>query len=160
VAGLARCHARDGYPVRWPADPAGWLRGLDTMAAWVATDATGVVGHAVLRPVTDDRPEAPAWTAATGRRADGLGLVARLFVDPAARGGGHGRRLLDAAVDEARRRSLWPVLDVMAVNTAATAVYEHLGWRRVASRDFEFPDGLRLPMHCYVAPPPPEPDRR
>lgn len=62
-----------------------------------------------------------------------------LWVDPAHRGAGHGRRLLAAAEAEARRRGC----DHARVNTfsfQAAGFYERCGWRRVLTLD-DFPRG-------------------
>jgi GNAT superfamily N-acetyltransferase len=62
-----------------------------------------------------------------------------LWVDPAHRGAGQGRRLLAAAVAEARRRGC----DHGRVNTfsfQAAGFYERCGWRRVLTLD-DFPRG-------------------
>jgi GNAT superfamily N-acetyltransferase len=62
-----------------------------------------------------------------------------LWVDPAHRGAGHGRRLLAAAEAEARRRGC----EHARVNTfsfQAVGFYEGCGWRRVLTLD-DFPRG-------------------
>jgi GNAT superfamily N-acetyltransferase len=154
IAGLAETHAADRYPMVWPDDPAGWLQPTSTLAAWVAaagdTEAT-IAGHVVLRHAIG-HVDAPAFAAATGLAEADHGLIARLWVTPTWQGRGLGRRLLGAAVDEARHRGLHPVLDVMAESTAAIALYESLGWTNVGSRPFTFSDGTVWPMHYYVAP--------
>jgi ribosomal protein S18 acetylase RimI-like enzyme len=65
-----------------------------------------------------------------------------LFVDPAARRGGVGRRLMQAAADEARRRGAMSlVLSTAKTNLGAQRLYESLGW--VRDEDF-FEYNLRL----------------
>lgn len=65
-----------------------------------------------------------------------------LFVDPAARQRGVGRRLMEAAADEARRRgAVSLVLSTARTNHPAQRLYESLGW----VRDEEFDEyNLRL----------------
>jgi ribosomal protein S18 acetylase RimI-like enzyme len=65
-----------------------------------------------------------------------------LFVDPAARRGGVGRRLMQAAADEARSRGACSlVLSTAKTNLGAQRLYESLGW--VRDEDF-FEYNLRL----------------
>ena len=65
-----------------------------------------------------------------------------LFVDPAARQQGVGRRLMEAAADEARRRGAVSLaLSTAKTNHPAQRLYESLGW----VRDTEFYEyNLRL----------------
>lgn len=54
-----------------------------------------------------------------------------LFVDPAARRGGVGRRLMEAAAQEARcRGAVSLVLSTARTNRSAQRLYESLGWVR------------------------------
>ena len=69
-------------------------------------------------------------------------LLYDLFVDPAARRHGVGRRLMEAAADEARRRGAVSLaLSTAKTNHPAQRLYESLGW----VRDEEFYEyNLRL----------------
>jgi ribosomal protein S18 acetylase RimI-like enzyme len=59
-------------------------------------------------------------------------LMDGLFVAPEARGKGVGTALLDAIVDEARRRGFDQVrLDVVDTNPRAKALYRHVGFKEV-----------------------------
>ncbi|HEV8035281.1 GNAT family N-acetyltransferase [Yoonia sp.] len=59
-------------------------------------------------------------------------LMDGLFVAPEARGRGVGTALLDAIVDEARRRGFDQVrLDVVDTNPRAKALYRHVGFKEV-----------------------------
>jgi GNAT superfamily N-acetyltransferase len=145
VALLAAVHAGDGYPANWPRDPARWLTPDELLGAWVAARSGELLGHVCLCRA-EPGPSADVWSASTGRPAGGLGVVSRLCVSPAARREGLGRRLLQAACEEARRRGLHPVLELLEVpgrDGAAAALYERLGWRRAGAIP-----GLRH----YVAP--------
>jgi ribosomal protein S18 acetylase RimI-like enzyme len=64
-------------------------------------------------------------------RAARVFVLYDLFVDPAARQRGVGRRLMEAAVEEARRRGAASlVLSTAKTNHRAQRLYESLGWVR------------------------------
>lgn len=153
VALLADVHAASGYPLLWPADPTKWLTSDNLLAAWVAVEENTVIGHVVLRGA-EDQLSAPAWCAATGLAPQQLAAVAKLFVAPRARGRGVGAALLAAACAEARQRGLTPVLEVLDHDQSAIALYERLGWHRVASDPVPWAQDGAAPMllHAYVAP--------
>lgn len=151
---LQLVHARDRYPVRWPGDPSAWLARAGELAAWVAERNGAVVGHAVLRPVVGTDAAQPVADA-TGIPVDRIALLARLFVAPDARRGGLAGKLIQVVLAEARRRDLLLALDVVGDHNGAVALYEHLGWRRVATINASWMpvvDGEGTPLHCYVAP--------
>jgi len=141
----------DGYPGRWPADPAAFLRPSGMLAAWVAVAGDAIVGHVTLR---DHIPEhgIPYWAGATGLAPGRLACVSRLFVSPDRRGDGLGGALLDAASARARRDGLRPVLDVVDTGGDAIALYERRGWRRVGSVAWDA-WGEATTLHYYVSPP-------
>jgi GNAT superfamily N-acetyltransferase len=150
VAVLRRVHEANGYPARWPADPAGWLTPANLAAAWVVVDDGPVVGHAALvRGVNTS-----CVLRATGRGASELGGVARLFVDPAARRAGRARALLEAAVGYAVAHGLQPALDVVDDGRAAIALYEGSGWQLVGTQTATWvtPTGVRPTVRWYVRP--------
>jgi len=97
----------------------------------------------------DRRPLAVGLRAAGGRLIGGLTghtlwgwlVVELLWIDPAARGAGHGRRLIAAAEQEAARRGCHH----SRVNTysfQAPGFYERCGYARVATLD-DCPRGHR-----------------
>ncbi|HUY79557.1 MAG TPA: GNAT family N-acetyltransferase [Ktedonobacterales bacterium] len=149
---LAAVHATDGYPMRWPADPPGWLTPERLLVAWVAEDAGAIVGHVALCGATGDSG-APLWSAASGLPAERLIVVARLFIAPAVRGRGLGAALLSQACAEAHRRGLRPVLEVLDHDRGAVALYERAGWRCVASAPASWAPtgGEQLSLRYYVA---------
>lgn len=117
---------RDGYPPYLPGDLRDFLAS-PAIGAWVADVDGEVVGHVGLHR-DSSRPVMALATAATGRPADRLGVVARLAVAPKARRQGVGRALLNTAADEAVERGLWPVLDVAKQFVGAVSLYKHCGW--------------------------------
>ncbi|WP_348542014.1 GNAT family N-acetyltransferase [Streptomyces sp. MJP52] len=147
---LRAVHERDGYPLDRPADPAAWLTPPSLRSAWVAERDGTVVGHAALcLPGADD--------VAPGRFGDdGLArtaVVNRLFVSPAARGLGVGAALLGRLTEEAAAAGLHPVLDVVATDTAAVALYERLGWRHLGDAVRWWGPDRAVTLRCYAAPP-------
>ncbi|MFP3990590.1 GNAT family N-acetyltransferase [Streptomyces sp. E11-3] len=153
VQALAEVHHGDGYPVNWPADPARWLSPPSMLAAWVAELDGRVVGHVGLSR-GDDGDAAPAlWGRRQGASAEATAVVSRLFVAPAARGRGIGALLMRQAVRDARERALHPVLDVVASDTAAAALYERLGWELLATVEQRWGPAQTVAVRCYAAPP-------
>ncbi len=87
-------------------------------ALLLARDAAGNAhGCVALRPLDDD----------------GRCEMKRLYIAPAARGSGLGRRLAQAAISEATRRGYREiVLDTLPGMTGAQALYEKLGFVDIA----------------------------
>ncbi|MEU1071134.1 GNAT family N-acetyltransferase [Streptomyces sp. NPDC005878] len=151
VRALAAVHERDGYPVNWPERPADWLAPPSLLSAWVAELDGRVAGHVglALRGTGDVAPG--LWSARAGVGPDATAVVGRLFVAPGARGHGIGGLLLARAVSEARARGLHPVLDVVASDTAAIALYERLGWELLAEVEQEWGPRRTVAVRCYAA---------
>jgi GNAT superfamily N-acetyltransferase len=149
---LAAVHERDGYPVNWPDQPADWLRQPALVSAWVGELEGRVVGHVGLSrsEVGDVAPG--LWSAGQGVRSDATAVVSRLFVAPAARGHGIGALLMAQAVREARDRGLHPVLDVVASDTAAAALYERLGWQLLGIAEQRWSPDQIVTVRSYAAP--------
>ncbi|GAA0589721.1 GNAT family N-acetyltransferase [Streptomyces crystallinus] len=151
VRALAAVHERDGYPVNWPDRPGDWLAQPSLLAAWVAELDGRVAGHVGLS-LSGTGDVAPGlWSARAGADPEAAAVVSRLFVAPWARGHGLGRLLLDRAVGEARERGLHPVLDVVASDTAATALYERLGWQLLAEAEQEWGPRQTVTVRSYAA---------
>ncbi|WP_436739573.1 GNAT family N-acetyltransferase [Streptomyces sp. BBFR102] len=159
VEALAEVHERDGYPQKWPEDPGAWLTPPSLLAAWVAERDGAVVGHVALTEggAQDRAPE--HWSPRSGAPAGTAAVVSRLFVSPAARGHGVGALLMERVADEARRRGLHPVLDVLTSDASAIALYESLGWTRLATVDQRWGPDQTVTVHCYAAPAAPGPAR-
>lgn len=139
----------DGYPVRRALDLRAFIESAGALAAWVAVDDGGdVVGHVALNARSSTAVMAHA-TEVLGH--DRVGVVARLIVAPAARRSGTAALLLRTAADEARRRGLHPILDVVATSVAPRALYEREGWRDVGTVRAVF-DDFSVDEAVYVAP--------
>ncbi|WP_436995729.1 GNAT family N-acetyltransferase [Streptomyces sp. enrichment culture] len=149
---LAEVHEHDGYPVNWPDAPGTWLTPPSLVAAWVAELDGRVAGHIGLSH-SDAGDAAPRlWSARAGVSTDATLVVNRLFVAPSARGHGIGALLMAQAVTEAQDRGAQPVLDVVASDTAAAALYERLGWQLLATVEQQWSPEQKVAVRCYAAP--------
>ncbi|MFD9592592.1 GNAT family N-acetyltransferase [Kitasatospora sp. NPDC059973] len=149
---LAEVHARDGYPVNWPEAPTSWLTPPVLIGSWVAELDGRIAGHVVLSRSGAGDAAPGLWSARAGVNVDGTAVVSRLFVAPSARGRGIGALLMARAAEEARARALHPVLDVVASDTAAAALYERLGWRLLATVEQRWSPEQLVAVRCYAAP--------
>ncbi|MBC3988410.1 GNAT family N-acetyltransferase [Streptomyces sp. AC563] len=149
---LAEVHARDGYPVNWPDQPGEWLSHGPLLGSWVAELEGGLVGHVSLSRGGEGDLAPALWSERNGATPDTTAVVSRLFVAPRARGRRIGALLIGRAVEEARRRGLHPVLDVVASDTAAAALYERLGWELMATVEQQWSPHQAVTIHCYAAP--------
>ncbi|WP_461028189.1 GNAT family N-acetyltransferase [Streptomyces sparsus] len=149
---LAAVHERDGYPANWPERPGDWLTRPALVSAWVAELDGRVAGHVCLSGsgVGDVAPD--LWSAREGVSGDEAAVVSRLFVAPAARGHGLGAALLARAAAQARARGLHPVLDVVASDTTAVALYERLGWALLGIGEQRWSPDRLVAVRCYAAP--------
>ncbi|RKT16600.1 ribosomal protein S18 acetylase RimI-like enzyme [Streptomyces sp. 1114.5] len=149
---LGDVHTADGYPADWPDRPAAWLTPDGLLAAWIAESQGRLAGHVGLaRSAPGDL--APAlWSHRTGGPPALSAVIGRLYVAPGARGQHIGARLLARAVLHARALGLHPVLDVLATDTAAVALYRHLGWTHLGSGDQQWASGRTVTVHCFAAP--------
>jgi GNAT superfamily N-acetyltransferase len=148
---LAEVHRQDGYPVNWPARPGDWLTQASALGSWVADLDGRVAGHVGLTRGAEGDLAPVLWGERNGTSGERAAVVGRLFVAPWARGHGIGALLIGRAVEEARHRGLHPVLDVVASDTAAAALYERLGWTRLATVDQRWSASQVVTVHCYFA---------
>ncbi len=146
-------HRVDGYPPYLPGDLRSFVASPGVIEAWVAERNGEIVGHVALHGRSSDAVMALA-AGVTGRPPDRLGVVARLFVAPAARRDGVGELLLGTAASAAVELGLWPILDVAAQFDAAIRLYEKCGWRCAGRVTVHFGDATSLDEVVYVAPDP------
>ncbi|MFF2774697.1 GNAT family N-acetyltransferase [Streptomyces sp. NPDC058052] len=148
---LREVHEHDGYPLSWPEHPAAWITPPTHLGAWVAELDGRIVGHVGVAGPREHDGAPGVWSARTGADAAATAMVNRLYVSPSARGHGIGALLLAAAVAATRERGLHPVLDVAAHDTAATALYERLGWHRLDTVVQHWGPHGPVAVHCYAA---------
>jgi GNAT superfamily N-acetyltransferase len=148
---LAQVHRQDGYPVNWPDRPGRWLSPPSLLSAWVVEMDGEIAGHIGLSRSGEGDVAPSLWSDRAGVGTDRTAVVSRLFVAPAARGHGIGALLMARAARAARDLGLHPVLDVVASDTAAAALYERLGWRLLATVEQQWSPGQTVSLRCYAA---------
>jgi ribosomal protein S18 acetylase RimI-like enzyme len=85
--------------------------------------------------------------------AAGEAELLRIAVDPAHRGQGQGRRLLEACQREMAEAGMVNLfLEVRAANAAAIQLYRSCGWRRCGLRPGYYPDGEDALLFRCAAP--------
>ncbi|MFS8197876.1 GNAT family N-acetyltransferase [Streptomyces sp. CWNU-52B] len=149
---LGEVHEGDGYPVNRPDEPVAWLSPSSLLAAWVAELDGRVAGHVVLSRGGPGDLAPGLWRARQDASGAATAVVSRLFVARAARGHGLGALLLTRAAEEAERRELHPVLDVVATDRAAAALYERQGWHLLATSEQRWGPDRTVTVHSYAAP--------
>lgn len=105
--------------------------------SWESFDA-GKLTHSRLVAVDDDG-RIVGWAAASAvsSRPVYSGVVEHsVYVDRDARGGGHGRELLDAFIEAAEEAGIWTIQSsVFPENAASLRVHENAGFRVVGRRE-------------------------
>ncbi|WP_210408058.1 GNAT family N-acetyltransferase [Allokutzneria sp. NRRL B-24872] len=149
---LADVHREDGYPVNWPDRPSEWLSPEALSHAWVAELDGKLVGHVGLSRRGEGDLAPGLWSERSGQRADDTAVLSRLFVTSRARGHGIGALLVNRAMAEAQQRGVHAVLDVVASDTAAAALYERLGWVHMATVEQRWSPSQVVTVRCYAAP--------
>jgi ribosomal protein S18 acetylase RimI-like enzyme len=83
----------------------------------------------IVRPLTSDQPIAMVLTSTV---AEGVGHTTQICVMPGHQGHSIGRRLMEHSIHALRARNYQTLsLTVTSVNTRASELYEHLGFRTV-----------------------------
>jgi GNAT superfamily N-acetyltransferase len=150
VGVLAEVHLSDAYPMMATHVSREWLFDPGFEAAWVAAIDGVPIGHIAVKRGYGGA----AIERASGRPATETLGVTRFFVGKSARGTGAASALLDAVDDFASEMGLALALDVVEFNTAAIALYERRGWKRVGSEVAQWfaPDGPHPTVHLYIGP--------
>lgn len=104
--------------------------------SWDEFDAGKLPGH---RFVAEYDGAIVGWVAAapTSKRAAYAGVVEHsIYIDPAARGRGVGRLLLESLIDSTETAGIWTIMaSVFPENTASLALHAKLGFRVVGTRE-------------------------
>jgi GNAT superfamily N-acetyltransferase len=142
----------DGYPPYLPGEQLSqFIQSSDAIAVWVADADGDLVGHVALH----SRSSQAVMGRASGtveNPTERFGVVARLFVSPAARRTGVGRTLLQTAAAHAVGLGLRPMLDVATQFQPAITLYESCGWRRAVMVTVALPDGNSIDEFVFFAP--------
>jgi L-amino acid N-acyltransferase YncA len=108
-----------------------------TAPAWPAFDAARLADHRFV--AVDSNGTVVGWVAVspTSTRAVYAGVVEHsVYVDPAARGRGVARLLLDALIASTEAAGIWTIQSgVFPENTASLAVHQRAGFRVVGTRE-------------------------
>jgi phosphinothricin acetyltransferase len=103
---------------------------------WPAFTAARLPGH---RFVATTAAQVTGWVAASAisGRCVYAGVVEHsVYVDPAVRGQGTGRRLLDALIDSTEAAGIWTIQSgIFPENTASLALHRATGFRVVGTRE-------------------------
>lgn len=108
-----------------------------TAPTWGTFDRVHLAAHRFV--AVDEAATVLGWTACVpvSDRCVYAGVVQHsVYVDPAARGRGVGRLLLDALIDSTERAGIWTVQSgVFPENTASLALHQRAGFRIVGTRE-------------------------
>ena len=103
---------------------------------WAAFSAARLPGH---RFVATTQGRVTGWVAASavsGRCVYAGVIEHSVYVDPAARGGGIGRRLLGTLITSTEATGIWTIQSgIFPENTASLALHHAAGFRSVGTRE-------------------------
>ncbi len=148
---LREVYVLDGYPVEGVDDAEGWMYPVGLIAAFVASEPKGLLGHAAVCEPNGDAAVS-MLVARTGAAESEIAVLARLFVGPKARGRGIGLMLANAALDYAATKRLRAVFDVMEKDRTAISMYERMGCVLLGRTLHQVANGRAIPALCYAAP--------
>lgn len=147
---LVQVHAVDGYPVEGVDEPRAWVELPDSLGQWTALLCGRPVGHvALLRPCPGDGAPTLLDGDATATLGD-VGVLARLFIAPAARRRSLADALMRVVEEAADQAHLTVVLDVMEKDAAAIKLYESRGWKLLGGIKHEAGQGAPVEALAFA----------
>jgi L-amino acid N-acyltransferase YncA len=103
---------------------------------WEAFTAAHLPAHRFVATVAGQVTGWVAASAVSGRCVYAGVVEHSVYVDPAARGQGTGRRLLDALITSAEAAGIWTIQSgIFPENTASLALHRATGFRVVGTRE-------------------------
>ncbi|KAI1212826.1 putative acetyltransferase [Annulohypoxylon truncatum] len=148
---LRTVYDTSGYPVEGVEDPALFF-GKDE-ASWVAEVDNTIVGHVSLAKASPDNVAVVLWQQQHPEDIH-TSVLGRLFVHPNNRKGGTASKLINTAVEEARRRGRRPVMFALVKDQDAIRLYRRLGWQRFGNTVYKWGDGNEMAAECFASPVP------
>lgn len=142
---------QEHYPVVRPHRPRDWLTSDDVLAAWVAERNGEILGHVAISRVGRDPVSALRWRETIEHEPSELMGVSRFFVRPKSRRQGVGTALLDAAVEEVRRRGCDPVIEMASESSDGLPFFVGRHWRLIAM-DPMGNSGKQVQLYRYALP--------
>ncbi|MFD6662351.1 GNAT family N-acetyltransferase [Micromonospora chalcea] len=108
-----------------------------TAPTWTAFDEAKLPDHRIVAVDADDTVIGWAAVSPTSSRAVYAGVVEHsVYIDPAARGRGVARLLLDALITSTEAAGIWTIqCGVFPENTASLALHERVGFRVIGTRE-------------------------
>ncbi|MFE2614769.1 GNAT family N-acetyltransferase [Micromonospora chalcea] len=108
-----------------------------TAPTWIAFDEAKLPDHRIVAVDADDTVIGWAAVSPTSSRAVYAGVVEHsVYIDPAARGRGVARLLLDALITSTEAAGIWTIqCGVFPENTASLALHERVGFRVIGTRE-------------------------
>lgn len=122
----------------YQAGPDGGDASFDTLApTWASFDASKLANHRLVAVDAADTVLGWVAVAATSNRPAYAGVVEHsVYVDPAARGRGIARLLLEALIRSSEAAGIWTIQSgVFPENAASLALHERAGFRVVGIRE-------------------------
>ncbi|KAI2619715.1 acyl-CoA N-acyltransferase [Hypoxylon sp. NC1633] len=148
---LDAVYEESGYPVGGVGDPALFFARDDV--AWVAEIDGIVTGHISLAIAGTDNVAVALWRRQHPDDTN-IAVLGRLFVHPSSRKAGMASTLIDAAVQEARKRRRRLLMFALVKDQDAIRLYCKLGWQHFGSTIYKWGEGNEMAAECFAGPEP------
>ncbi|KAI1417153.1 acyl-CoA N-acyltransferase [Hypoxylon sp. FL1857] len=145
---LNAVYKTSGYPVGGVGDPALYFTSDDD--AWVAeTDGT-ITGHIALSNARTENVAVALWWQQHPEDIQ-VRVLGRLFVHPNSRKNGTASKLIDTAVEEARRRGQRLLMFALIKDQDAIRLYRKLGWQHYGTTVFKWGQGNEMAAEYFAS---------